>query len=109
VDRRGRVRAVLMSGRAGPSLQMLHPDGELALEITVSDTGPTIKLVDDQGSTRVFLGSTRGGARMGMTDPSGTQRLFLGVSRSGEPDLSLYDAAQRRVWRTAGRGTSRTQ
>jgi hypothetical protein len=101
VDARGRVRAVLSSGRAGPSLAMLHEDGELALEVTVGATGPTIKLVDDRGSTRLFLGSTRGGARMGMTDISGTQRLFIGVNPAGTPDVALYDEHQQRVWRPA--------
>jgi hypothetical protein len=109
VDARGRVRAVLSSGRAGPSLAMLHEDGELALEVTVGTTGPTIKLVDDRGSTRLFLGSTRGGARMGMTDLTGTQRLFIGVNPAGTPDVALYDEHQQRVWRPGTRTAHKSE
>ncbi|MEX2217552.1 MAG: hypothetical protein WD749_02235 [Phycisphaerales bacterium] len=84
---------------------MFDPTGAAALVISLSRNGPSLCFSDGVGRTRLFLGVPPGGARIGLADAAGLQRLFLGVSSVGAPTLTLYDGAQRRVWRVPGTGS----
>lgn len=91
VDQKGTPRIRLSAAPAQPSLQMLGPDGSIALSMTLDDAGlPSIALDNSKGGTTASLAVDPKGAHIKFDHPSGASS-YLFLNDQGISGVVLVD------------------
>ena len=96
-DTRGNVRAFIKVSTEGPSLRLVAPQSNAALELTVGERGPRISLTDTEGRQRLSLDIVHndffpsGSPALTLREPNGTA-IVTATAVEDRPSVCLFES-----------------